>query len=143
MDGQYPGIERRKDGDIIARIVRLETKVCLKFEEMEKATVLAREQIEKDKILARQQLDHRLEGMNEFQRRMDKLEGTFVTKPDLDSAIRETKSDLDGAIKETKSDLGGAIKAVSVKSNVIEKLVYTGVGIIVTLQFVFHFLVKG
>jgi hypothetical protein len=118
--------------DTLSRLVRLETKICLKFEEIEKATVLAREQIEKDKVLARQQLDHRLEGMNEFQRRMDKLAGTFVTK-----------SDLEGAIKATKSDLEGAIKAINIKASATEKLVMIGVGIVVTLQFVFHFLLKA
>lgn len=38
--------------------------------------------------LAREQMEHRLNGMNEFQKRMDKLEGTFATKNDLSSVER-------------------------------------------------------
>lgn len=33
--------------------------------------------------LASSQMDKRLEGMNEFQKRMDRLEGTFATKAEL------------------------------------------------------------
>jgi hypothetical protein len=53
--------------------------------------------------LARTQMDHRLQGMNEFQKRMDKLEGTFATKTEL---------------------------------RTVEKLVYIGVGIVLTIQFI-------
>lgn len=89
--------------NIIARIVRLETATGLKFKEIEKATTLARDQIEKDKTLQRTQLDHRLEGMNEFQRRMDKLEGTFATSKDLEG---------------------------------IKKMMWIGVGIAISFQFI-------
>ena len=33
--------------------------------------------------LARKQIDYRLKGMNEFQKRMDRLESTFATKEQL------------------------------------------------------------
>ena len=54
------------------RLVRLETKVELKFDA-----------IEKNLTLAKYNLDYRLQGMNEFQKRMDKLEGTFATKAEV------------------------------------------------------------
>lgn len=38
--------------------------------------------------LAREQIDHRLTGMNEFQKRMDRLENTFATRPELKSIER-------------------------------------------------------
>ena len=38
--------------------------------------------------LARQQIDYRLKGMNEFQKRMDRLESTFATKGQLASVAR-------------------------------------------------------
>lgn len=59
------------------RIVKLETRVDLKFEELEKNI-----------SLAKQNLDYRLQGMNEFQKRMDKLEGTFATKEEVQSNSR-------------------------------------------------------
>ena len=54
------------------RLVSLETKIDLKFDE-----------IEKNLALAKYNLDYRLQGMNEFQKRMDKLEGTFATKSEV------------------------------------------------------------
>jgi len=66
--------------DILARLVRLETKICLKFEELDRALVLAREMREKERLENREVLEHRLEVLNEHQRRMDKLEATFATK---------------------------------------------------------------
>lgn len=69
--------------ETLERLVRLETRTDLKFDVMEQALVLAREQIQRDKDLATVTLNHRLEGMNEFQKRMDRLEGTFATKEEL------------------------------------------------------------
>jgi CHASE3 domain sensor protein len=103
--------------DTLSRLVRLETKVCLKFEEMEKAIVLAREQIERDKELAKNDLDRRLASMNEFQKRMDKLEGTFATKDYVNDTIA----------------------SINLRINSVEKLVFIGVGILISLQFIFHF----
>lgn len=69
--------------DILTRLVRLETTVSLKFEEMDKALVLARELAKTNRENTNAALDHRLEGMNQFQKRIDKLEGTFATKDAL------------------------------------------------------------
>ena len=60
------------DRDTLERLVRLEASTYVKFVEIEKAINLAREGI-----------DYRLNGMNEFQKRMDKLEGTFATKDNV------------------------------------------------------------
>ena len=59
--------------------------------------------------LARAQIDHRLEGMNAFQKRMDRLENTFATKDDLASVAR---------------------------------LVYVGVGIVLTFQVFIFAIIK-
>jgi len=80
--------------DISNRMVRLETKVCLKFEEMEKALVLARDQIERGRVENKESLDYRLEGMNQFQKRMDKLEGTFATKTEVANVYDKVKADI-------------------------------------------------
>ncbi len=89
-------------------ITEQDDRNAIRFESMEKALVLARELAQADKELARAILEHRLESMNAFQRRMDKLEGTFATKDQLES---------------------------------LNKLLYVGVGIVITLQFVFRFLI--
>ena len=83
--------------DTLERLVRLETKICLKFEELEKAIVLAREISEKDKVLARETIDARLQHMNEFQHQVN-LQG---------------------------------------------RLIYIGVGIVIAIQFIVHFLGRG
>ena len=107
--------------DTLERLVRLETKICLKFEELEKAIVLAREISEKDKVLARETIDARLQHMNEFQRRMEKLEGTFITQSCLDEELR---------IIQHQVNLQG-------------RLIYIGVGIVIAIQFIVHFLGRG
>jgi hypothetical protein len=105
---------------LFARLVKLETKVCLKFEAMEKAENLARNQletsrieaksqIEKERIEAKNVIDHRLAGMNEYQHRIDKIEGTLATKTDLAR---------------------------------VEKFVWIGIGIVIALEFVLRFFVR-
>ncbi len=89
-------------------LTEMEERTIIRFESMEKALVLARDLAQADKELARNILEHRLIGMNEFQKRMDKLEGTFATKDQLNS---------------------------------LSKLLYIGVGIVITLQFLFRFLI--
>lgn len=64
----------------LERLAKLETHVVLKFKELDTATILARELAEKERDRTKRELDYRLSGMNEFQKRMDKLEGTFATR---------------------------------------------------------------
>lgn len=98
---------------ILERLVKLETAVGLQFTEMEKALILAREQIERDKRDAANTLNHRLEGMNEFQKRMDKLEGTFITE----KTCEQRQKEID--------------RRVSINS----RLIYIAVGIFLMLEF--------
>ena len=63
--------------ETLERLVRLEETVRHKFEEHERALVLARNA-----------LDSRLEGMNQFQKRIDRLENTFATKTELNIVQR-------------------------------------------------------
>jgi len=71
------------DRETLERLVRLETEVRLKVAEWEKALVLAREMADAERCATKSILEHRLEGMNEFQKRMDRLEATFATKSEL------------------------------------------------------------
>ncbi len=77
--------------DTLSRLVRLETKVCLKFEELEKALVLARETVSAEMNKATSALNSRLEGMNEFRRQMDKQEGTYAKKEAVDRELDSIK----------------------------------------------------
>ena len=115
------------DRDTLERLVRLETKVCLKFEELDKALILARDTSEKSRVEARETIeksrcesketiDHRLEGLNQYQKRIDRLEGTFATKDDR--LVLNTRIDK------------------------LERVVYMGVGIALAFQLVAHFLFK-
>jgi len=89
-----------------ARLVRLETKLQLKFDELEKALILARQLIEKDKEIATINLNNRLESMNEFRSQMNKAESTYATKDLVETRISE-----------------------------LERLVYIGVGLVLAIQF--------
>jgi len=56
--------------------------------EREKHLNLLFQSEEKARSLAREQIDHRLESMNQFQRRIDRLENTFATKKELETTNR-------------------------------------------------------
>lgn len=99
--------------DTLSRLVRLETKVCLKFEELDKALVLARESTAKELDRASTAMNTRLEGMNEFREQMNKQEATYAKKETVNKELDD-----------------------------IKKLLYMGIGIVIALQFVFSLLVK-
>ena len=105
--------------DIAERLARLEEKTSLKFAEMEKALVLARELVDKERIDTKSTLEYRLAGMNEFQKRMDKLEGTFVTKENLTIYKDQTAKDIAN----------------------ISRLVYIGIGVVMAIQFLFRYVI--
>ena len=63
--------------ETLERLVRLEEHVKVRFKELDKALNIAREGI-----------DYRLAGMNEFQKRMDRLESTFATKDSLNALTK-------------------------------------------------------
>jgi hypothetical protein len=97
--------------ELTERLARLETKVCLKFDEMDKALVLSREIMER-----------RLAGMNEFQKRMDRLEGSFATRDNmqiLENLVNE---------KVSKSEF-----------QIVQRAVWIGIGAVVVLQIALRF----
>ncbi len=65
------------------RISRIESKII----EQERALIIAREQ-----------LNIRLEGMNEFRRQIDKAEGLYATKKELDAISRMVYMGLGGLL---------------------------------------------
>jgi hypothetical protein len=126
--------------DIMARLIRLETKVCLKFEEMEKALVIARELVEKDKILARESVNTHFEQINQFQKRMDKLESSFATKPDVQKEVDAAAGKLAGEVTALSLLIHSVKDSLDVQINALKRLVYIGVGIAISLQFMARFL---
>ena len=109
--------------ETLERLVRLETKAEAKFDSLDKALVLARELIEREKSQAKADLDHRLEGMNQFQKRMDRLEGTFATKDEI-SLLQKVVGTF-----ATKDEL-----------TALWRIAWIGIGVMLTLQIVFKFI---
>jgi len=97
------------DRSTLERLVKLETKTYMKFSEMDRALDLAREGLE-----------HKLEGMNQFQKRMDKLENTFATKDELSESKDRFRKELE----------------------TVQKFVWIGLGIILAIEFIFKVMVK-
>jgi len=87
---------------------------------------------EKALEVAQKGLDRRLEGMNNFQHRMDRLENTFATKAELD-LIKQMQNTLhlDHSDFATKESL---LKVL--------RLIWIGIGLLMALQLVFTFIVK-
>ena len=110
-----------ENADILARLVRLETKICLKFEEVDRALILARELVERQRQEAKEIIDHRLEILNDHQRRMDKLENTFAATDMLHNEVR----------------------SITKRQDITDRLVYIGVGIAIALQIFFKFFIRG
>jgi hypothetical protein len=78
--------------------------LLIKISGVEKVSETHIKEIKDSIILAKSDLDYRLRGMNEFQKRMDRLESTFVTRDVMEK---------------------------------LEKIVYTGLGIVLAIQFFF------
>jgi len=65
---------------IAERLASLETKVHLKFDELDKALVLAAMLAKDDRVNAAKQVHDHFEVINQFQKRMDKMADTFATR---------------------------------------------------------------
>lgn len=92
---------------------------CIDVAVIENDLKLSKEFMEKALKLAADNLATKLESMNQFQKRMDKLENTFATHKDIDDLKVFHNLDL----KEVKTIIKG-----------FERLVWTGTGIIVAVQ---------
>ena len=106
------------DKETLERLVRLETKAQLKFEELEKALVLAREQIERDTTKEKERITEKFEHANNFQQRMERLESTFFTQKEHMTFQENYDIKLDG----------------------IKRILYIGVGIVIALEFVLQYI---
>ena len=87
---------------------------------------------EKALEVAKREVDRRLEGMNNFQHRMDRLENTFVTKVELE-LIKQTQTalHLDHSDFATKDSLQS-----------VQRLIWIGIGVFMAFQLAFNFIVK-
>ena len=84
--------------ETLERLVTLERDTDNKFEAMEKALDLARDM-----------LDKRLAGMNEFQKRIDRLEGTLATKDALEVLDAKLSKEIATMQKYTSMVIGGLV----------------------------------
>ena len=116
--------------DTLSRLVRLETKMCLKFEEMDKALNLATGNSEKEKIYTRDQIAEHFKVVNNFQARMDKLSESFAIKKNVDKDIYNLKELIDDKVQNVTKTV-----------NANTKLLYVGIGIVLTLQVMFKFFI--
>ena len=75
--------------DNLERLAKLETKVCLKFAELDKALVLAAEKTKEEKIYTRDQIADHFKLVNNFQSRIDKMVESFATKEDMNNKFTQ------------------------------------------------------
>ena len=69
---------------LFERLIRLETQFETSSRKDAEALVLSRTLLEKETTIARLVVDNKLEHLNEYQRRMDKLTDTFATRESLE-----------------------------------------------------------
>jgi hypothetical protein len=117
--------------DTLERLARLETKVHLKFAELDKAIILAANNVEKEKNYTREQNADHFKLVNNFQARMDKMSEAFAVKHDVHSDLDRMKLAFDDKLELLKSLI-----------NNNTKLIYIGVGILLCLEVILRFLVK-
>ena len=111
--GKHSGVER----DIAALKERMEYIITAQ---------------EKALDVAKREVDRRLEGMNNFQHRMDRLENTFATKMELD------------AVKQTQAALHLDHSAFATKESVqtMQRLIWIGIGLFAAMQIAFKFMIS-
>jgi len=96
----------RPQDDLNNRLTKLETYVNLKFQEHERALVLARESLARERETTALALTGKLETMNQFREQINKTEATYAKKD-----------------------------AVEERFSALERLIYTGVGFVLSIQF--------
>jgi hypothetical protein len=84
--------------ETLERLVTLERDTDNKFEAMDKALELARDT-----------LDKKLSGMNEFQKRIDRLEGTLATKDALEILDAKLSKEIATMQKYVSMVIGGLV----------------------------------
>ncbi len=84
--------------ELTERLARVEERCLVTHRKDDQALHLARELLSKDVAYARDVIDRRLEGMNQFQKRMDRLENTFATKDQLDTIRKFVYIGLGGVL---------------------------------------------
>jgi membrane-bound lytic murein transglycosylase B len=136
-DSQSPSIEEREPciDQIIERLARIETIVDIKFKEIEKAREVSWDQLEKELTLAKEvhdndrtssasSLEYKLQTMNNFQRRMEKLEAEFVTNKILNDEVNKLSVKIDSELGKIKQ-----------KIDADRKIIHIGIGVAVSFQF--------
>jgi len=140
------------DRDTLERLAKLEVAVQ-KDQELRKekceaiigSIKLAREVAEKSEILARTQVDRHFEVVNNFQKRIDRAEGTYATKEGTDIKISTAEerlevkiealaSRVDTKIASVREGLDVKIGALDEKADAQSKTLNIGIGIVLAVQ---------
>ena len=103
----------------------------LKFKELGKQLALRDSLTDKALIKAEESLNMRLEGMNEFRAQLTKQATEFVTHIEFNKSLEKINTEFNGYIEklETKIDM-------------LMKIAYVGIGIMLVLQIVWKFVLK-
>jgi hypothetical protein len=135
------------------RLIKIETEVHLSFGFLKDALCLARETAERDRTSTHAEYEKHFEILNQHKAAMEKLEISFATKDDLAREVKLinvtllSKIDTIGnamiAMANTFSDkLTNTEKSVDKELKSLSRIVYIGLGIAITLQVVFKYLLK-
>ena len=111
---------------LFEKLVRLETVFSEHVANEQRALVLAREIQQKDLELAHTALSHKLDSMNQFIVRIDRMEGSLVTKDALEKEVKSARYALQSLEKLTTP-----------KIDAISKVTNMGIGVLLTIQVVF------
>jgi hypothetical protein len=104
----------------LERLVRLETKIHLKFEALDKALLIAEKQLKEERIYTRDQIAEHFKLVNNSQARMDKL----VERLAAQKWVLEKLEEIDNRFSD------------------VRRLVYIGVGIAISFGFAMRFLIR-
>ena len=117
-----------EDYHLHARVAGLEANV----NGLRDRTDLIMSMQEKALEVAKREVDHRLEGMNNFQHRIDRTENLMATKSEVLSLDRRVADRVDGFEVRVKSDQLS-----------MWRIIWIGVGIILSLEIVFNLFVRN
>ena len=117
---------------ILERLVRLETKTCLEFTNLDKAVVLAREQVERDKQAAKEQVKE-----------------TFATLQALNREVKELNEKIGASVNDTIAKMDKISEKFEkqretseAKNESLKRLVWMGAGGVLCLNWLLQYLLK-
>lgn len=132
---------------ILERLTKLEVSTEQSFMQISNNVALARDLVEKDRKETKDFIEGRFAATNQWQHRFDRLEGELVRKSELDKEVETARKFTDQALTIARDLTHVAEKAVSqrladigIRVSSVERMLYIGIGVILAIQFVLHYL---